>query len=142
MLTVKAILVLRQAQTNIIRHHRNLNMTDWLSYKGGVDDILTLQQNILSDERNECKTTCCLAGFIVLANMEEVDESFFLDPFYVADKAMQIIGTEDVNDIFHEHLWPLDLFDEYIACTTHLDRAKVVCKVIDRFIARHDQNKS
>lgn len=127
--------LLNKVKRSIMEHPQNVDMQHWVNHE---------------DEDAECGTAGCIAGWVVANGDLEKLRKLHMPPMFadnekarraglkIKDRAIKLLGLsrrkEWANCLFKIESWPQELYDQYVSLETRKAQAKVVVKVIDRFI--------
>lgn len=118
----------------------NLDQMKSLRDRLANDYSFTFDMGFLMLQEN-CKTTCCIAGNVVLANGWDISWGWHKHPVTgegVETYAGRMLGLKDDGiaiKLFYSYYWPNKFQSEYLQTNSDLDRRIVAIALIDEIIA-------
>lgn len=142
--------LLLRVKAHILEEPRRLNMSNWIdSGEPGTpiafdfeDDANWQDLHVLTpEEAPPCGTVACIAGWSCILGMDAPAKEIAKN-HRVEGSARQLLDISPLQkeELFYPYNWPNPAdYEEYRTCGNAQQRAQVVARVIDAFIAKYEE---
>jgi hypothetical protein len=143
------VALLKKVKEHILENPARLRMSNWVvnrqilkaaAFAEIINNKFVFEQKAWDNKAQTipaCGTVGCIAGWtVIIGNKLDPEKADVINAQRRAT-ALLNISENDASDLFFVDSWPSEYEEPYLEAESQEERAQIVAKVIDDFIAKH-----